>query len=312
MTDMQASEEETTSPEKPSFFKTKKFRIIAGVVLVFAMLGLTTQQVYSRPATDTFVRIVTKVFPFPAVSVNGHIISMADYLLEYDALLNSFAASAPEGTALPSEAELEEAIMQTLINKLAIRQLASSSEIEIDQERIDEYYEEIVTAQGGEESFAVELSETFGWNVGQFKERIIRSIVLALQMTDFVESDEDLQEEREALIKDAFERLQDGEDFRVVAKEVHGAVDPNVNSDLGYVQLSVIPSTWADAVETLPVDAHSPIQYLDEGYAIFKVLDRIVAGEDMQLHLMVITVPKKTLEDVVKEYLEKAEIKRYL
>ncbi|MBT5808166.1 hypothetical protein HOI18_02715 [Candidatus Uhrbacteria bacterium] len=312
--EVEVKAEEVTEVAKStsSFFKTRTFKVIAAIVVVAALLGLTAKEVYSRPVTDTFVRVVTKVFPFPAVSVNGNMITMAEYLLEYDALLNSFATSAPEGSVLPSGPELEEAIMQTLINKMAIRQLASDSGVDIDQDRVDTYYQDIIDSQGGEDNFAAELTETFGWSIGQFKERIVRSIVMALQMTDFVADDEEIQAEQEAAIKVAFERLQNGEEFDVVAKEVHGTFDPTLVSDLGYVKLSIIPSAWVEAVETLPVDAHSPVQHLDEGFAIFKVVDRITAGEDTQLHLMVISIPKTSLEDVVEKYLEKAEIKRYL
>lgn len=291
------------------FFSTPRGKIIAGVACVVALLLIAFTQVYNRPMTNSYVRLMVNIFPLPAVSVDGAVVSLKDFIGEYDALLQYFEEQGSEG---PSADDLEIAIADTIINKLAIRKLAAERGVQIDEARVEKYLQDIIASEESEEVFVRELDESFGWSVAEFKSRVVESIVLALQMSDAVLGNADDQTQRRATIDGAYSRLRDGEDFAMVAKDIHSGFDASFESDLGYVKQSVIPLTWVSAVENLPAGSYTDVLDMPEGYAVFKVEERIVAGEDVQLHLLVVSVPKKTLEDVVLEYLEGVKVKRYV
>jgi parvulin-like peptidyl-prolyl isomerase len=297
---------------KPSFWKqylgTPKRKLLAAVVVLVVVLGVLTSQVYSRPVTDDFVRTLAQIIPYPALSVNRETITIKEFLIEYDALLGYFQDLEQQA---PPDDQLEVAIADTLINKIAIRELAKEYDVELDRERVDAYYAEIVAGQESEEAFEQNLEDTFGWTSQEFEERIVESIVLALQMTDMVLENEELQASREALAQAAYQRVVGGEGFAAVAKDVHGGFD-GVESDLGYVKASVIPDSWSSQVNALEEGEMTEVILLPEGYVIFRLEEKIVAGEDTQLHLLSITVPKVTLEEIVDEYLESANVKRYV
>jgi len=168
-----------------------------------------------------------------------------------------------------------------------------------------------VIAQDGEEAFAQNLLQTFGWTPEEFKTRIVESIVLALQMTDTVLGDTETQRPRAEISQIAYVRVQAGEDFATIAKDVHAGFE-GIESDLGYVKVSVIPESWASQVTALEEGQTTEVIDLPEGSAIFKLEEKIIAGEDTQLHLLSITVPKVSLEEVVKEYLTTVKVKRYV
>lgn len=296
------------SPLK-SFFSSSRGRIIAGIVCVVVLLLIAFTQVYNRPMTDSFVRLMASVFPLPAVSVDGASVTLKDFIAEYDALGSYFAQ---QGNGGPSSEDLEVAIADTIINKLAIRKLAAERGVEVDAARVEKYYQDIIASEESEEAFVRELDESFGWDVEEFKSRVVESIVIALQMSEEVLENADDQTLRRATIDGAYARLRNGEDFATVAKDIHSGFDASFESDLGYVKQSAIPLTWAFAVENLPGGSYTDVLDLPEGYAVFKVVERIAAGEEKQLRLLVLSVPKKTLEDVVLEYLEGVEVKRYV
>jgi parvulin-like peptidyl-prolyl isomerase len=177
---------------------------------------------------------------------------------------------------------------------------------------VEQYYQDVLASQESEEAFVQDLTNTFGWTVEEFKSRVVESIVLALQMSEAILADESLQQSRRDTIDTAYTRVAGGEDFASVAKEVNARFDAGLEADLGYIKLSIIPESWAAAVEILETGTTTDVLDLPEGYAIFKAEDRIVAAEDTQIHLLSITVPKVTLEEVVKEYLETAKVKRYV
>jgi parvulin-like peptidyl-prolyl isomerase len=307
--DVMSKKEKRACPRKAFFCRHKK-KFAIGLVVFLVIFGLVSREVYHRPVSDGFVRAVSSIVPYPAMSVGDTTITIREYLQEYDALVSFFTAD--EEGATPSESALEEAISETLVNKIAVKKLADQYELVLDEEQIEEYFQGILSAQESEEAFAAELDVTFGWTVEEFKERVVASIVLAFQVSDFVLESEEIQQERVDAINSAYARIQEGEDFSVVAKEVHAMFDESLESDLGYVKLSAIPSAWVSSVENLNQGEYTEVLTLDEGFAIFLVNDSIVAGEDTQLHLLAVTVQKRTVEDVVAAYVEAMEIKNYI
>lgn len=309
MTD-ETRELEPSVPEPSAlkaFFKAPKGKLVMVIVVVLIVLGLLAGQVYARPVTDPLVRVMASIFPFPALFVDGKTVSINEFLQEYDALESYFEDAGQEA---PPQEQLEIAIADTLVNKIAIGQLAKRYDVDLDEEQVEQYYQDVI-AQDGEEAFAQNLEESFGWSTEEFKERIVESIVMALQMTDAILADTETQSPRREFIDAAYTRVQAGEDFATIAKDVHAGFE-GIESDLGYVKASIIPESWASQVNGLEEGQTTQIIDLPEGYAIFKLEEKIVAGEDTQLHLLSITVPKVTLEEVVDEYLTTVKVKRYV
>jgi len=298
---------EMTPPAWKQFVLTPGGKIVLGVVALIVLFILLTVQVYARPVTDSLVRKVSQFIPYPALSVDGKEVTIKEFLTEYDALKQYFG-DLPE--QMPPADQLEIAIADTLVNKIAIQKLALQYGVELDEERVEQYYQDVI-AQDGEDVFTQNLFETFGWTPEEFRTRIVESIVLALQMTDTVLADTQTQQPRKDLIDSANERIQADEDFATVAKDVHAGFD-GIESDLGYVKASVIPESWASQVLSLEEGDTTEIIDLPEGYAIFKLEEKIPAGEDTQMHLLSITVPKVSLEEVVDEYLTTVKVKRYV
>lgn len=308
--DMQVPE--TFVFEQPSalktFVKTPKGKLTLTIVAVLIVLGLLTVQVYARPVTDGLVRAIASIIPFPALSVDSKTVTIKEFLTEYDALEQYFEDL---GEQAPSAEQLEIAIADTLINKIAIQKLADQYNVKLDEERVKQYYQDVLSAQESEDAFEKNLTQTFGWTAEEFRTRIVESIVLALQMTDVVLADTQTQQSRLDLVDGAYVRIQAGEDFATVAKDIHAGFD-GIEGDLGYVKESEIPESWASQVTALEEGQTTQIIELPEGYAVFKLEEKIVAGEDTQLHLLSVTVPKVSLEEVVEKYLTTIEVNRYV
>jgi parvulin-like peptidyl-prolyl isomerase len=307
--DEQPVEKNSSGTTSHGFLRSTKGKIALLVGLVVVLLIVGSQQMYARPVTDGMVRFLSKVFPYPAIVVGDDSITFKEFLSEYDALTKYFEESDPEG--MPPEDILEVAIADTIVNKLAVRQIAADYGVEIDADQVEAYYQDLVSTQESEEAFLETVHESYGWTIDEFRERIIESIVLTLQMSDVILEDEESQAERRALIEEAYSRVVEGEVFEVVAFDVHSGFS-GIESDLGYVNSSIIPDTWFSAVDALEDGEMTEILELPEGFAIFKLVDKIIAGEETQLHLLTITVPKVTLEDVLAEYLETVEVLRHV
>lgn len=297
-----------TAPAWKQFLATPKGKLVALAVALVAVFAVVATQTYARPVTDPFVRSVARVLPLPALKVDGQTVTIKEFLIEYDALQSYFNDL---GEQAPPEDQLEVAIADTLVNKIAIAQLAKAQGVVLDETRVGEYFQDVVAGQESQEAFEQNLLDTFGWTPEDFRKRIVESIVLALQMTDAVRENDELQAPRAQLMQTAYARVLAGEDFAAVAKDAHAAFE-GIESDLGYVQASILPSTWGTQVNALAEGEMTEVIELPEGYVVFKLEEKIAAGEDTQLHLLSITIPKVTLEEVVEEYLAGAQVKRYV
>jgi parvulin-like peptidyl-prolyl isomerase len=300
------SVEQVTSP---SFKKTKSLRPFFVLFSVLGLLVILTVFVYRLPMTNPFVKSVASIIPYPAATVDGSIITMRTYILEHEALTQYLKTTGYD--EMPSDDVLQQTILDALINKTVIRKLAVQNGVKIDQDLVDQYYQDVVDGQTSEDDFTKELSDTFGWSKTDFKKRIVESIVLALQMSDFVSKDETLQAPARAKVEQVYDRLKAGEDFITVANEINAQSVTSFETDLGYQNVSDLPEEWK-VVKDIPVGDLPEIIELEQGYAIATITDRIEAAEDSQIHLMAVMIPKTTLEDLVSEYLEGAKVRYFV
>lgn len=296
-------------PVKLTKKKSKKYLLISGLLLLLVVVaGGLTAYVYYRPVSDPVVRTIVNILPYPAVVINGERISIKEYLSEYDALAHFFVGQADA----PSEDELAVTVVDTIINKKSLEQLADQYGVVIDDTQVEEMMGEVVAAPGGEEAFIQQLNENFGWDLADFKAKVVKSLVLANQMAEYVGSNQDLQQDRKAGIDLAMERLKSGEEFGVVAGDLSEDASAKVGGDIGFVPLNEMVDPWLSAIVDLEINQFSQIVESPENYMIFQVTDRITKEEDEEIKLSVIVVNKRTLDEVMKEFLASSEITRYL
>lgn len=289
--------------------KSKKIRFVVGFLLgLVVVAGALTAYVYNRPISDPVVRAVVNVLPYPAVTINGEWVSIKDYLTEYDALLSYFAGQ----EEAPSEDELSVTVVDTIINKIVLQQLAAKNGVVLDLQEVETMMDEVKASPGGQEAFEQQLAENFGWTLDDFRNNVVSSLVLANQMTEYVSRDQDLQKERQASIDEAKNRLSNGDDFAVVAGDISEDFSAKAGGDIGFVPLSEMVEPWLSAIVDLEVDEVSEVVESQENFMIFKVTDRITKEEDEEIQLSVIMVNKRTLDEVVEEYLLGSEIKRFI
>jgi hypothetical protein len=302
---------QTEAPVKRLQISPKAVKVAAAAVAVVAALAVVTSLVYLRPPTDPLVRRFTSILPYPAAVVGTDVIAMSAYLEERDALNTYFENAATETGTKPSEEEITQNIMDTLVHKAAVRYLAREAGVELDEARVDAFYQEAVGGADQEE-FSTQLEAMFGWTPEEFRSRVVTPVVLAMQMGEQVAGDAERQAGRRAEIDAAYGRLQAGEDFAAVATTTSSDFSGANGGDVGYLNLSDIPEEWKTAIEALPIGSYSEVVEGTESFIIFKVTDRITAGEDSQVKLSVITVPKVTLEEAVQEYLDSVRVWKFI
>lgn len=319
---------ETTLPVEPVVTKKKNrthhiaLGIIGAAVLV---TGALSAFVYTHASTDKTVQALTMRLPFPAIMVGRSVITYKEFYSEQDSLKKYFASSASAGSPAPTDEQLHTMIVQTLSNKAVVKTLASNYGLSLDQNKVEAFYQNFLQSNAGQAPGDIEqkIKETFGWTIPEFKQHVVEPIVLSTEVSDYIAASDYFQKPLRDEINAAHTRVTTGgEDFEKVGTEVHGRVKIDLKSDLGFVKKSDLPEAWGSKVADLESGKVTDVIDLPQGYAIFKVTDRIKSQEakgkkadpkaaptDEQLHLYTITVPKKTLDQVVADYLANVSVK---
>lgn len=288
---------------------TRLVQGLAILALFVALAAALTAAVYLRSPEDAFVQKVAGIIPYPAAFVSTRPISLRDYFVER-AAVEKYIASANPGAALPEN--LGSQILETLINKQAINNLAKKHGLEATQEEIDARYTDAI-GDLEESAFVAQLNDVLGWTPEEFKQRILRSEVLAKDVSAWVSSDKDTQAEPRSRMDAAYARLQASEDFAVVAGTASEDTTATSGGDLGFLAVSDLPEAWRDQVTALEVGTYSPIIETDTAFVIFKATDRVVGeAETPQIRLSAIVVQKKTLDDAVTDYLKTVTVRKLI
>lgn len=302
-------EEETANDNIKKTDKRKKiiWKIIAVIaVIVLAVLVF----VYSQPSSDSRVKAIASAVPFPAFLVGRTPISFGQYYAERASLEKYFSSSEELKKNIPAKDAFNKMIVDSLVNKTMVVKFASDLGVQIDQNRVETFYNNIAkTDQGGGDAFAKQLNDTFGWSPVLFKDRVVEPVVLALQVGDAILANNDIQKPQRMMIDAARARVESGEDFVTVGKEVHEKAKMTLQSDLGDINISELPETWGPQVNALELNKVSDVIELPEGMAIFKVTERKKVKDQDQIHLLVITVPKITLQQMIESYLKNVSVK---
>jgi hypothetical protein len=284
--------------------------VVAAIGLVVA--AAATSLVYLRPVTSGAARAVAAVFPYPAAVVGSDVITVGEYLDERDALDAYFASSAAlVGAGAENEEEIERNLMETLIHKSAVGHLAETAGIVVDAARVEAFYAQAVGGADSEQ-FAVQLERTFGWTAEEFRDRVVAPVVLAMQLEESIGRDAGRQDVRRGQAVRAYERLEAGEPFGTVASDTGADASATTGGDVGYVKMSDVPAEWAATLAGLDVGAYSAVVEGTESFLIFQVTDRVEAGDDSEIRLSIVSVPKVTLEEAIQEYLESARVWRFI
>ena len=293
--------EAVTSPA--SRLSPKMKHAIASIGAIALALAVMTSFVYREDPTGSSIRKIVGVIPYPIAVVGSHVITFEDYLAERDALSKYFASTAAQsGTEMPDEETIGKNILDTMAHKLVVAEIASEAGIALDDAKVEEFY---ATSLGGADpaAFETQLQTMFGWTPEQFKDRVVKPVVLATQVGEAVDKDESRQAEVKQKAQAVYDRVASGEDFAAIATETSADPSASVGGDIGPVRLSDIPEDFKAPILALKPGEYSAVVEGAGYFMIFKAAERTGKDAEESVKLSLISFPKKTLEDIITEYL---------
>lgn len=288
---------------------SQKTRLLFGVALGVAvvLIGvIVTVIVYMRPVGDELAGKIVRVIPYPAAIVGQDTVSLKDLYEEYRAMQTYFASleTPPE----LSDDEIVVMITQTLTRKVAVRTLMERYGLTVDTQAVEDMYANMQEQAGGEEALTQKISETFGWRPEEFQARVVTPLVMADQLTKYVSDNEEIHTSRREEAQTVKRRVEGGEVFLDVAKEIMTAYEMTTDGDYEEIALKDLPEDWQNALEGVGDGGMTEVLKGAGVYLVLFVEKRIPAIEtqsgEESVDLQFVAVPLITLEELVQDYLD--------
>lgn len=141
---------------------TRRGLKIAIFVLVLYLIVVTLAGVaIYRGKSNSVIRAVEKIFPYPAARVDGELIWLSRYNLE----MNARTTYATKHNLTTTPSETAHFVMDQLVNRSLYRQAMARNKIQLDSAGIDARLFEIYNQVGGQKKLSEFLAQNYGSQV---------------------------------------------------------------------------------------------------------------------------------------------------
>ena len=266
--------------------KIKKSTIIyAAILIVMAFLAMAGILIYGFGMDNAFTQIFARIIPYPAAIVNStHFISVSELQNNLQSVRKFYENQNFSEAGLRVDFSTENGrkrllikkkdVLNKLIENKIIEILANKRGISITKEMITQALDQEVAQYGDKNAMADNLQKLYGWNIEDFKEKMVRPDLYKEALGKYVqENDPDMQKAK-AKISQAADELKNRKDFSAVAEQYSEGDSAKNGGDLGWFGADQMLPQLSQAAFSLSKGQTSDIIESPLGYHIIIVDDK--------------------------------------
>lgn len=313
MNTMQPTPVSNSAEEKSG---SKKMKWIIGLILALIIIlpcATFLLGVYKFEWQGPFVDRVMRVIPLPAATVNGEWINYAKWS-EGVATVNHFYAQKEElglSSSLPdlTAEQIESNELDRLIEQQLLEDLATQYQITVSPDEIDAEYNASILPQATDEAEIIETVEKlYGWTLEEFKQEIVREVVLRAKLQTTMNADESLNASAKQIIDQAKADLAAGQAFSDTAFKYSEDGSAQDGGDLDWIEKNQTVPEFETVAFATAVGATSEVFTSPYGYHILTVLE----SDEERVHVAHILAKFITIDEEVASLKDSAKIKRFV
>lgn len=287
------------------------------LLLIFVALSFFV----CRNHENGFAKKITARIPFPAVAVDYyHFVSLSNLNEDLQSVKNFYENQdfSKEGLRVDFSTEdgkkrlkmKEKDVLNKLIADRVIELAAKEKNIIITEEDVNQNVSRKIEEFGNEEKIKNNLEKLYGWNMDDFKKKIVRPSLYRDEMekiiqTEYKQKENDRQKDK---MQQAWEKLSKGEDFSSVVMEFSQGETVEQGGELGWFSREQILDELAEASFSLKEGGRSGVVESELGYHIVEVEEKKIEDNEELIRVRQIFRPKMNLNDWLKEEMKKRKI----
>lgn len=189
------------------------------LIIVYIGFGIFVGiEVYKVHSESKLTKFAVKIYPFPAVTVNGGFVWAKEYYQQLN-YIRQFSEKTKQ--PIPDEAALREQIINQLVENKILQMQAVKYHVRVTTKDVNDAYNKIVEQSGGQAEVKKVLNELYGMNESDFKslirqqvlrEKIQNEAMKQVQVAHILIKDE-------ARANDIANQAKNGGDFAALAKQ---------------------------------------------------------------------------------------------
>lgn len=254
--------------------------IILAAAVLLTFLVTVGVLIYGVKNDSPFVKGVARVVPYPAAVADWRFVSAYSYIDQVEMLKNYYREykgtdfGTDEGKTLLSEIRTE--VLDRLVEDQIVAKEAKRMKITLSNEEVNNGFNELVSANGGEEEFASILNKYYKLTMDQFKTKIYRTQMLREKVAEAINNDQTVTEAAKKQADEVYTKTQvKGADFAVLAREnSQDTATAASGGDLGYFKKGTMVTEFENAAFALKEGQISKPVKTVYGYHIIKLIDK--------------------------------------
>ncbi|NTU69328.1 hypothetical protein HGB13_00655 [bacterium] len=288
--DLRDENKEPAVPTKEK--KVKKFSI-KKILSIFAILTILVNLIFAYGIyvagwTNTWTKTFVKIFPYPAAKVGWSFVSMNEYYKDLDSFVTYYKTvqkidfSTDENKQVLKD--LKKDILDRLMDQEAVSKEAKKMKLSVSKEDIENEYSRLVK-ESGEETLKKNIKDYYNWDVKTFKNEIKKAL-LQKKLEEAVRKDETINEKQKKTAEDILTKVNAGEDFANLAKELSESTDSTDGGNMGWFAKGTYDESYENQFFNLEKGQISDIIQAEEGFEIIKIEDR-KENEILARHILI-------------------------
>lgn len=284
--------------------------IISGVLGVFVLaLIIFGVGIYGYQWQDKVTIAWSKVFPYPAVLINGQQVSYYNYHSDIKMLTQLNQQQAEK----ISPQEIRERVLDKLIMDKLIMQSARQYDLIVTEDEVEEMWQSIVKQAQTESAVLEMVNNLYGWTIQEFRDKSIKPFILQQKLQEAISQDEEINAEFKKTAEQVLQLARQEEvDFAELAKQYSqdtGSVPQG--GDLGYVGRGMLVPEFEQVAFALQLGEISGVVQTVYGYHIIQLIDKKTTEDGQeQMRCRHILIKTKDLDGYLIEKKEEAKIRR--
>ncbi len=294
----------------------KVLGIVLGVVLIFLVaFGVL---IYKFKSSSNAVYAVSRVVPYPVMTVNGHYGTYGEYLFEVKTLKKYAQSQASEQGQAPVDfttsagkvqlVQIEKTALADIKNRLIVKQLAGKYHVKVAAKDVNDKMTQLRNQSGGDKKFQEVLASVYGWSEGDLK-RELHYQILQQNVSNAINSDAKLNAQAKSEAEQVLAKVKAGGDFAALAKQYSQDTGSASNGgDLGFIKKSDVVPEFGNAAFALQPGQVSDLVKSQYGYHIIKVVEK--NGD--QVHVAHILIKTTDFTTYLQAQVDKAKVKNFV
>lgn len=290
--------------------------VAALVIVIVAGLIVEIVGVYKYNFDNKISNVVVKIIPLPAAKINGQIIWLADYLSDVKTLTRFYSKQASSnGAAMPLANEIKLNVLDRLKRNIILEQLAKEKKVTTSEADLAAEVTKVVEQAGSEEKVKEILKDLYGWQISDFKEKVLRPYLLQQKIQEALNQDLTLNAAKLTKAQEVLAKVKAGkEKFEDLAKQYSEDTTAAAGGELGWFGRGAMIKEFEEAAFALAKGEFSDIVKTVYGYHIIKVEDKRLDKDTNQEQIFArhILIRLVNVESLLQDKLNSAKYKLYL